>query len=221
MECLCNVENTIDWNTIAAIASAIAAFLALIVSIIVACSQKRQASQEQRISLFDKRYDIYCEFIRIFKFSEFVEQENSYTVSVGKQSNRLYIIDRIAEEYSLLGKRSFSEEYLYYDRVTRESGGADEMRAMNKEHELEEEISEKLRYLRATLNARIKPSEFCYSEKIEKCITEYIEALFAYVIQFHVNEKTEAYVYLKEKIQAITDEKIIDIMRDGLKISRV
>ena len=122
-------------------------------------------------------------------------------------------------EYGLLGERKFSEDYFRIKRKIRESGGADEQRAISEEMDREKEITEKLRYLKSTLIIKIKPAEFCYNEEIEKTMMDYVEALFDYIIPFSNHGDEETYFYLEEKIRLIAERKIIDSMRDMLNLS--
>ena len=84
---------------------------------------------------------------------------------------------------------------------------------------MEKEITEKLRYLKSTLIVKIKPAEFCYDEEIEKTMMDYVDALFDYIIPFSNHDDEETYFYLEEKIRLKKKKKIIDSMRDMLKLS--
>ena len=204
-------------SLICSIASALAAIAAVIVAIIVGTKQTRQEKKALDISLFEKRYDIYCDFLRIFQFAQYVQKDNDYTLSPHKQSNSLYIADQIIKEYRLMERGSFGYDIIRLQETISNSGGAEELRALNEESDLKEAAKEKLLSLKQSLITKAKIAEFCFDKTISDNMNNYIDNLFEYALLFD-SKDPRIFEQLIASIKEIEKEQTASRMHDMVNL---
>lgn len=204
-------------TTIATVASAIAAIASVFVAIIVGTNQKKSEKRSQDIELFDKRYDVYRDFVRIFQYSSFVQEETLYTLSRDGRSNNLYILNRILQDYELPSGKSFTAKLLEINRMLKEGSNSEEMTAINDEDQLERQVTKEIIPIRVSLENKMKSAEFLYTKEISNAAVGYVTALFDYLVPF--SNRSDNYRQLKGSIENINDTKIIDKMRETIDFS--
>lgn len=212
-----------DWDTIAAIASAIATIATVVVTIIIACSQGKREKQAQKIALFDKRYKIYEETLRLFGFSKFVLEEDKQKELSNTVPNYLMIAYMVIEEYNLMSGKDYILERSRLQRTVQEKGGEEGHKADRDLYYLENFAhTELLQLKQQSLNA-IKPSLFCFDKDICNMLNKYVEELFSYIAIFKngtAQEKPRNISSLQEIIKKIEDKKIIEKMERYLSINK-
>lgn len=204
-------------SLICSVASALAAIAAVIVAVIVGVKQTKQEKKALNISLFEKRYDIYCDFLRIFKFAKYVQRDNDYTLSPHKQSNSLYIADQLIKEYELMDRNSFGYEIIRLQETIANSGGAEELNALNKESDLKETAKEKLLLQKQSLITKAKIAEFCFDKVISDNMNNYIDNLFEYALLFD-SKDPKIFDQLITAINRIEKDETISRMHDMVNL---
>lgn len=209
----------INLEVLAVVASAIAAIASVIVAVIVAVSQKKRDKSAQKISLFDKRYKIYCDFLRIYKYSELVKHDVNIN-SNDKAPNYIEILDAIVKDYNFLEGKSYTGEYNYLEHQTNK-GGEEGHKADCELYYLDKKVQDQLLSLKAVLVSEVQMSEFCYDNDICSYLRSYILSLINYVSVFRDGSalRTERDATdLLESIRQIKEQKIVDKMKKELLI---
>ncbi len=209
----------INVEVIAAVASAVAAIASVIVAVIVAESQKKRDKSAQKISLFDKRYKIYCDFLRIYKYSEIVKQDAKINLN-DKAPNYIEILDAIVKDYNFLEGKSYSGKYNYLEYQTNK-GGEEGHKADCELYYLDKKVHDQLISLKTSLISEVEMSEFCYESDLCRYLRSYIIELINYVSVFRDGsaQRTERdSTDLLESIRQIREHKIVDKMKKELLI---
>ena len=208
-----------DVEVIAVVASAVAAIASVIVAIIVAASQKKRDKSAQKISLFDKRYKIYCDFLRIYKYAERVKQGAKKELNE-KIPNYVEILDELVKDYNFLEGKSYSAEYNYLEHKTNK-GGEEGHKADYELYYLDKKVQDQLTSLKTTLVSEVQMSEFCYNSDLCSYLRSFITEFINYVSVFKdgsaLRSERDA-TDLLESVRQINEHKIIDKMKKELLI---
>ncbi len=204
-------------TTIATIASAIAAIASVFVAIIVGRNQKKYEKRSQDIELFNQRYEIYKDFMRVFQYSSFVQEETQFTILRRERTNNLYILSMILVDYELPSGNNFESEYREIQQLLTEGGNSDELRALSRECNLEQQIKKELEPIQVALETKMRSAEFLFSKEITVATVEYVSALFEYMIPF--SKGTNNFNKLVTTIDRIKNMRIIEEMRSTIDFS--
>ena len=208
-----------DWNTIAAIASAVAAIAAVAVSIIISYTQGKRERQAQKIDLFDKRYHIYCEFLKLYKYSKYVKQDPSDLNPKTDFLNYIEILDLITSEYRFLDGRSYLGEHNKLLNLIETTKGDERHQADLQFGYLDLNVQGKLDHLYESLVNEIQMGQFIFSEDVCAPMKLYVEEFYKYVGVFSKGSSQETVrdaSKLLETIQQINKRKIIESMEKDL-----
>lgn len=200
---VCEFIKGINWNTVAAIAPAVTSIAALVVSIIVASTQRKRDKRAQELSLFDKRYQIYCKFISVYKYAVFVRQDEQDLDLKSEKLNYLSILDMVADDYDFLEGKSYRAQHNYLLNIINTTGGEESHTADMQLYYLDAGVQKKLGYLRNTLLSEIQMAEFCYDGRICEALKRYIEELYLYISVFSKGSAQESVRNASELLLAI------------------
>jgi hypothetical protein len=210
-------ENWID--TVAAIASAVAAIASVVVAIVIWKAQAKQEKQAQQIALFDKRYDIYQESLRIIGFSKFVFVEDDGMT----MPNYLLMANMVLTDYDLMKDGYFLTEHIRLQHALN-VGSKDDRDKADRDlyyHDLNAN-NHLLQLQEKTLNV-IKSSKFCFDEKIFDALNSCVNAFFLYILIFvngNSQESERDRSLLKNCLLAIENDKIIERMEEYLSLTK-
>ena len=205
--CCINNTNALDWGTWAAIASAFAAVCSLVITVIIAISQRSREKQAQKISLFEKRHEIYKSARRIYDIFKSINLNNS----------NYFIVDRIVNEYKLLGEKDYMLERLTYDHVDYEKFPDD----LKKINQLNLKTYIELYHLKNKLLSEFETSKYLFNNDIAEILFSYINCLFDFSLAMVSDEKKDTDSLRKKLIESserVNNENLFDKMESFLYI---
>lgn len=208
---MCCINNTdaLDWGTWAAIASALAAVCSLVITIIIAISQRTREKQAQKISLFEKRHEIYKSARRIYDIFKFINLNNS----------NYFIVDRIVNEYNLLGEKDYMLERRTYKREDYENFSDD----LKKINQLNLKTYVELYHLRNKLLSEFETSKYLFNNDIAEILFSYVNCLFDFSLAVVSEEKKDTDSLRKKLIESserVNNENLFDKMESFLYITK-
>jgi hypothetical protein len=206
-------------SLIISISSAIAAIASVVVAIVVGGMQTKQAERSQQITLFDKRYEIYQEALRILSFAKFalVDDENA------TMPNYLVIANMVLTDYNLIKDGKFLVDHLFLQRTIKTASKEESDKADRDLFYHDWDANNKLLQLREKIANTIKPSKFCFDEKIYNTLNACINELFDYILVFkngnsQENERDKS--LLVKYVLMIETDKTIEKMEEYLAITK-
>lgn len=224
-ENMANLFKGIDANTIAAyaaVASAITAFISLLLGAIVVYIQKRNEKSNKRIELFNRRYEIYDCFCNLFIYSQYVEQDSNVDSSENKQLlNYLLILDKIVDDYDLLRGRMYRIEHNNLSREVSIHGGEIGKKSDLELYYIDSEVNGRINQVRSNSIQMIEKGKFCFNPQIVNIMRSYINELCDYINVFKDGSAVESIrdaTKLLSCIEKVKRKNVIDIMEKELSV---
>lgn len=213
--CCINNTNTLDWGTWAAIASALAAVCSLVITVIIAISQRIREKQAQKISLFEKRHEIYKSARRIYDIFKSINLNNSnYFIN----NSNYFIVDRIVNEYNLLGEKDYMLERLTYEHEDYENFSDD----LKKKNQLNQKTYVELYHLKNKLLSEFETSKYLFNNDIAEILFSYVNGLFDFSLALVLEEKKDTDSLRQNLIKSserVNNENLFNKMESFLYIS--
>ena len=197
--CCIGNSNIIDWGTWAAIASALAAVCSLVITVIIGLSQRRREQQAQKISIFEKRYDIYKSAIRIYNISKILDSNHSDR----------FVVDTMVGEYNLLNGQDYMVEYLGYEHTNYDRFPED----LKKLNELNTRTYIELYHLKNKLLSELEISKYFFKNDIGDILILYVKRLFDFALALVSSEEKDTTELLKELIKSKKEIEKKDILK--------
>ena len=208
-----------NWiDTVSAVGSAVAAVASVVVAIIVWRAQSKQEKRTQQIALFDKRYAIYQTSLNILRIASMPSVQNENYQNPGYLSLASFLI----EEYKLIEDDYLAKRNHLLHII--ETGAKDESDKADMDFAmLDYQTNLKLMQLREKLMNEVQPARFCFNEKVFAHISLLVHELFEYIMIIRngsamEDERDDS--NLRQRVQAIRDEKIIEHMEEYLSIAK-
>lgn len=184
------LTNVSEWTSVLTVITSICA---LGVTIIVSCAQHRQEKKAQKITLFDKRYNLFEEFSVLYGFSQFaLELESNVDKQKTTIENYVVVVDAIVDHFGFLKDKSFVSERFRLDRIAKiggEEGHLADIELMN----LEMYVNQKLIHLKKQSFKMVTASKFCFNKEVSDSMNEFINALFNYIEIYKNGSAMEEY----------------------------
>lgn len=211
------MENLI--GAIASVFSAIAAFASVFVAIVIWRAQSKQEKNSQQIAMFDKRYEIYQTVLRIIDFARFALLEDS-TVTI---PNHLVIADMVLTDYDLIKDGQFLVRHLSLQKAVKEGYKEERDKADRDLFYHDWDANNKLLHLKEKTLSIIKPSKFCFDEKVVNISSALVNEFFDYILIFKdgsAKEDKRDISTLEKCLNTMKAEKVIEKMEEYLSITK-
>ena len=202
----------LDLNTIAAVASAIAAISSVVVSCIFFAAQRKQANISKKVSVFDIRFEIYHCFKQLFKYSDYVAQDPLDLDDAKQQLNYLCVLDRIADDQDFLNGRSFRAAHNLLNHEAQVGGEKGHQADLNLYY-LDEDVHKKIVSLKNQSVSTIEKGQFFFKQQLIPIMVTYVNVLFDYVDIFREGTAMESVRDSSQLMKAIDAVKQFDVIR--------